>query len=343
MYQDISHSVIANPDMNRDDALSKLKTVAVMENELTQALVSDEEIANRPFRETTAEESAFKLQQMKINFADELQKNMAVSQPDASKIQGSIKQLYELEVLLMDKLFAAKNGKGRSRDKDKGRDTAEEPKRVLVKKSKKPSTVVEISFSDSEESGATPVVRVRKRRGDKPCPVHADPRGKAKITWSMHPLTPESLDLCDNDMQLLTGKDKRGGRLDDLGKSVGDNFSRGSQDFSVLAKTQHPPFMQPPDFPPYASMEPMYPHYAPYTAAPYFQQPPLMQPYGYPPQEDARQNVFCGDLPPLMDDRPPAEPRIIVPTRYQGLLPDQPEMCPDDELRTALGGQYVLQ
>ncbi|KAL3188071.1 hypothetical protein MRX96_004299 [Rhipicephalus microplus] len=158
MYQDISHSVITNPEMNRDDALSKLKNVAAMENELTQALVSDEEIANRPFRVTTAEESAFKLQQMKIKFADELQKSMAVSQPDASKIQDSIRQLYELEVLLMDKLFKAKNGKGRRRDKDKGRElaTVREPK----KKSKKPSTVVEISFSDSEESGATPVVCV---------------------------------------------------------------------------------------------------------------------------------------------------------------------------------------
>lgn len=385
MYREISHTLVSHPDMNPDDALSKLKTVAAMENELTQALVSDEEIAKGPFRSTTAEESAYKLQQMKLNLADELQKNMAVSQPDANKIQESIKKLYELEVKLMDKLFAAKTGKGKGRgvDKEQERDLAvgDEPKRVFVKKSKKPATVVEISFSDSDDSGVTPVIRVvdsrptvgdgeqksgqscplhgcrtkpcpehaKKDKGDKPCPLHSDPRGKPKITWSTHPVAPESLDLSDNEMQLLTGKDKRRGRLDDLGKSFGDNFGRGSQerDFNVLVKTRPPPpfmppapFPPPPAFPPYPGVptDSMYPQYAPYMAAPNFPQPPLMQPYMYPPQEDVRRNVVCGDdRPPVMDDRPPAEPRIIVPTRYKGLLPDQPVNGRDDELRTILG------
>lgn len=374
MYQDISHTVISNPEMNRDEALSKLKTVAALEHELSQALVSEEGIQCRPFRPTAAEDSAFKLQQLKCNLADELQQNMAVSQPDAEKIQQSIKKLYELELMLMDKLFKEEGGRGRRRhrgfdrerefhdwdlheEREFDREHIGDSKHVYLKKSRKPATVVEISFSDTDDSD--PVIRVvdseatvgthqlaeketghscpvhggrmkpcpthsPKDHGEKgerkvkelACPVHSEPRAKPKVSWSMHPLSPETVD---------GQPPTRNGRHGDLRGSQGANFN-----FMARHRTVAPPPQSmapagfptaPPPFYPYpgAPMVPpmaMYPQYPPYM-----QMPPQQQPYMYQGAMQVNQNgVSGGDSPAAAEgDLPPAEPRTIIPTKYKGM------------------------
>lgn len=345
LYQDISRTVITNPEMNRDDALSKLKTVAALERELSQALVSDEGIQYRPFRPTTAEDSAFKLQQLKCNLADELQQNMAVSAPDAEKIQHSIKKLYDLELMLMDKLFNSEGVRGRPRNwdlhKEREYDRAQlgDSKHVYLKKSKRPSTVVEISFSDTDDGepvvrvvDSEPTVAAAGRSADKekrhscpvhgsqmkPCPMHSPKdhgeKGDKKGKDSACPVhsEPRSKSKVSWSMHPLDpeGADKMPTRKGREGQ--GGNFN-------LMAKPRPmapPPAAYPPPFYPYPGA-PMVPPMAMYPQYPHYM--PQQQAFMYPGMMQGNQNAASGEGSPAAaeGEPPPAEPRTIVPTKYK--------------------------
>ncbi|KAM7308530.1 uncharacterized protein ISCGN_012164 [Ixodes scapularis] len=192
MYKEISSTIISNPEMNREEAMNKLKRVAAMEHELTQALVPDEVF---PYQQKSAEDSMIKLQQMKLNLTDELQRNMAVSQPDADRVQESIKKLYELELKLMDKLFTAKSERNGRHERGPRRDRdGDDGKRLYLKSKRRPTTTIELSLgpsSDHEDDNIVPMIPIKPpqsgreglEKAGKSCPVH----GNRTMPCRLHP------------------------------------------------------------------------------------------------------------------------------------------------------------
>ncbi|KAG0420306.1 hypothetical protein HPB47_003572 [Ixodes persulcatus] len=356
MYKEISFTIISNPEMNREEAMNKLKRVAAMEHELTQALVPDEVF---PYQQKSAEDSMIKLQQMKLNLTDELQRNMAVSQPDADRVQESIKKLYELELKLMDKLFTAKSEGNRRHERGPRRDRDEDDgKRLYLKSKKRPTTTIELSLgtsSDHEDDNIVPMIRIKPpqngrdglEKAGKSCPVHGNrtmpcplhPKDKKKdpscpvhserlrttLSWTVSP--GDGGDASESTVPPDRTTRERSGVNHQMESKHPEREEYNQRTISLPPPPSHPyPGRPPHPYPPPHPGHMVLPAPSPWTPPMYPQYPPWdtsRRPVvAYPKQHRQPQELGIRE-PPVEQEPADGAERYIVPTRYKGMQQEQ--------------------